>query len=38
LKCFERLLWRLWRSRNTHRHSTPLSTSVTRKTVSPHYS
>jgi hypothetical protein len=38
LKCFERLLWRLWRSRNTQRHSTPLSASVTRKTVSPHYS
>ena len=35
LKCFERLLWRLWRSRNTQRHSTPLSASVTRKTVSP---
>ena len=38
LKCFERLPWQLWRSRNTHRHSTPLSASVTRKTVNPHYS
>ena len=37
-KCSERLPWQLWRSRNTQRHSTPLSASVTRKTVSPHYS
>ena len=33
LKCFERLPWQLWRNRNTQRHSTPLSASVTRKTV-----
>jgi hypothetical protein len=33
LKCFERLPWQLWRSRNTQGHSTPLSASVTRKTV-----
>jgi hypothetical protein len=38
LKCFERLPWQLWRSRNTRRHSTPLSASVTRTTVNPHYS
>jgi len=33
LKCFEPLPWQLWRSRSTQGHSTPLSTSVTRKTV-----
>jgi len=38
LKCFERFPWQLWRSRNTQHHSTPLSASVTRKTVIPHYS
>jgi hypothetical protein len=38
LQCFERLPWQLWRSRNTQRHSTPLSASVTRKTVNPYYS
>ena len=38
LKCSERLPWQLWRSRNTRSHSTPLSASVTRKTVSPHHS
>ena len=38
LKCSERLPWWLWHSRNTRSHSTPLSASVTRKTVSPHHS
>ena len=37
LKCFERLPWQLWRSRNTRCHSTPLAASVTRTTVNPHY-
>jgi hypothetical protein len=38
LKCFERLPWQLWRNHNIQGHSTPLSASVTRKTVSPHTS
>lgn len=33
LTCSERLPWQLWRSRNTRRHSTPLSASGTRTIV-----
>ena len=33
LKCSERFPWRLWRSYNKQRHSTPLPASVTRSTV-----